>query len=73
MSDYADNADSRIYRTIAADLAAARCARPLLADFHCHFCDEPIGIELLFCDSDCRDDFNAILPLRGARGSSPSS
>ncbi|RAN44249.1 hypothetical protein RB25_20560 [Herbaspirillum rubrisubalbicans] len=57
MSDYADNADSRIYRTIAAGLAAARCARPLLADFHCHFCDEPIEIELLFCDSDCRDDF----------------
>lgn len=57
MSDHADNADSRIYRAIAAGLAAARRAPELQADCRCHFCDEPVAGELLFCDVDCRDDY----------------
>lgn len=57
MSDHADNADSRIYRTIAAGLAAARRAPALQPDCRCHFCDEPVAVELLFCDMDCRDDY----------------
>ncbi|MFJ3057352.1 hypothetical protein [Herbaspirillum sp. NPDC087042] len=57
MSDHADNADSRIYRTIDAGLAAARRAPALQPDCRCHFCDEPVAVELLFCDVDCRDDY----------------
>lgn len=57
MSDYADNADSRIYRTIAAGLAAARSVPALQPDCRCHFCDEPVAVELLFCNVDCRDDY----------------
>ncbi|WP_044527942.1 hypothetical protein [Herbaspirillum sp. B65] len=57
MSDYADHADNKIYRTIAAGLAAARRAPELQADCRCHFCDEPVAGELLFCDVDCRDDY----------------
>jgi len=57
MSDHADNADSRIYRTIAAGLAAARRAPALQPDCRCHFCDEPVAVELLFCNMDCRDDY----------------
>lgn len=57
MSDHADNADSRIYRTIAAGLAAARRAPALQPDCRCHFCDEPVAVELLFCNVDCRDDY----------------
>lgn len=57
MSDHADNADSRIYRTIAVGLAAARRAPALQADCHCNFCDEPVAVELLFCSVDCRDDY----------------
>ncbi|MBV8634889.1 MAG: hypothetical protein JO002_10400 [Burkholderiaceae bacterium] len=57
MSDHADNADSRIYRTINAGLAAARRAPSLQPDCRCHFCDEPVAVELLFCDMDCRDDY----------------
>lgn len=57
MSDHADNADNRIYRTIAAGLAAARKAPALQPDCRCHFCDEPLATGLLFCNVDCRDDY----------------
>ncbi|WP_433692093.1 hypothetical protein [Herbaspirillum seropedicae] len=57
MSDHADNADKKIYGAIAAGLAAARRAPTLEPDCRCHFCDEPIAGELLFCDVDCRDDY----------------
>lgn len=57
MSDHADNADRRIYRTIAAGLAAARRAHELQSDCRCHFCDEPVEVELKFCNVDCRDDY----------------
>lgn len=57
MSDHADNADSNIYRTIAVGLAAARRAPLLQPNCRCHFCDEPITVDLLFCNKECRDDF----------------
>jgi hypothetical protein len=57
MSDHADNADSRIFRTIAAGLAAVRRAPELQPDCRCHFCDEIVAVNLLFCDVDCRNDF----------------
>lgn len=57
MSDYADNADSRIYRTIAAGLSAARRAPALQPDCRCHFCDELVVADLVFCSIDCRDDY----------------
>lgn len=68
MSDHADNADSRIYRTIAAGLAAARHAPALQPDCRCHFCDEPVAVELLFCDVDCRDDYQRELAARRRAG-----
>lgn len=57
MSDHADNADRKIFRTIDAGLAAARRAPELQPDCRCHFCDEVVAVNLLFCDVDCRDDF----------------
>ena len=24
----------------------------------CHFCDEPVATQILFCDEDCRDDYD---------------
>lgn len=57
MSDHADNADSKIYKTIAAGLAAVRRAPELQPDCHCHFCDEAVPAERVFCDTDCRDDY----------------
>lgn len=57
MSDHADNADKKIYGAIAAGLAAARRAPMLQPDCRCHFCDDSIAATLLFCNSECRDDF----------------
>ncbi|RAM61404.1 hypothetical protein RB24_25575 [Herbaspirillum rubrisubalbicans] len=68
MSDHADNADSRIYRTIAAGLAAARRAPTLQPDCHCHFCDEIVAIGQLFCNHDCRDDFEREIAARKISG-----
>jgi len=57
MSDCADIADSRIFATAAKSLAAV-LRRPVLEpDCHCHFCDEIVLPETLFCNVDCRDDY----------------
>lgn len=68
MSDHADNADHNIYRTIAVGLAAARRVPVLQADCRCHFCDEPVAVELLFCSPDCRDDFERVAMARQREG-----
>jgi len=57
MSDHADSVESNIYRTIAADLAAARRAPLPQPDCRCHICDDPITVEFLFCNKECTDDF----------------
>lgn len=56
MSDHADIADSRIFATVSAGLAAVRRRPVLLPDCRCHFCDEVVLPEILFCNEDCRDD-----------------
>jgi len=69
MSDHADNADSGIYRAIAAGLAAARRAPAPQHDCRCHFCDEAVAVELPFCDVDCRDDYQRERAARRRDGS----
>lgn len=58
MSDIADRADWRIEQ----DLQNARAhigKQPILdRDGRCHFCDELIAHGLLFCNADCRDDYD---------------
>jgi len=68
MSDHADNADNKIYRTIAAGLAAARRAPAMLPDCRCHFCDETVDAEFLFCNSDCRDVFERLMNAQKRSG-----
>lgn len=53
MSDHADIADNRIFATISA----VRRRPALLPDCRCHFCDEAVQPEILFCNDDCRDDY----------------
>ncbi|MDR6397282.1 hypothetical protein ACTOWA_04885 [Herbaspirillum seropedicae] len=60
MSDHADNADKKIYGAIAAGLAAARRAPTLQPDCRCHFCDEQVAVNLLFCNIECRNDFDRV-------------
>lgn len=57
MSDHADRADPTIAAVVTAALQAIRRSPGLLPDRHCHFCESEIAPELLFCDIDCRDDF----------------
>lgn len=55
MSDIADRAQDHIEREEALVLAAGHKPPGPKADGHCHNCGEPV--EHLFCDSDCRDDY----------------
>ena len=57
MSDHADIADEKIYRAIAVGLDASRRSPELAPDCRCHFCEEAVPVGSLFCDVDCRDDF----------------
>jgi len=68
MSDHADIADSRIFATVSAGLAAVRRRPVLLPDCHCHFCDETLQPEILFCNDDCRDDYEKEEAARARNG-----
>ena len=58
MSDHIDNTDKIIFAEVARGLAAVR-RRPALAPHGCcHYCDEALAPALLFCDVDCRDDYD---------------
>jgi len=69
MSDIADRADTLIAMERAVALAAVRkSAHNLVPDGHCYFCDEDVPHDRLFCNADCRDDFdrhNAALKRTG--------
>jgi hypothetical protein len=59
MSDIADRAEDVIAIDRAAAMAAVRkSARCLEPDGHCYFCDEDVPHDRLFCNADCRDDFD---------------
>jgi len=68
MSDHADIADNRIFATVSAGLAAVRRRPVLLPDCHCHFCDETLQPEILFCNDDCRDDYERLERARRING-----
>jgi hypothetical protein len=57
MSDVADRADWRIAQDIKAAMAHARRTPQLEADGRCHYCDEHVAHGALFCNTDCRDDY----------------
>jgi predicted nucleic acid-binding Zn ribbon protein len=57
MSDHADQSDIRIAEAISEGLARVRRSTRLHSDGRCHFCDEPVPHAQLFCDVDCREDF----------------
>lgn len=57
MSDDADRADLRISAAVQSALNQVRRAPGLHSDGRCHYCDEPVPDGLLFCNTDCRDDY----------------
>lgn len=58
MADEADIADIIQARTLERSLHLARTAKPgIVANGHCHFCDEAVQGKQLFCDSHCQQDW----------------
>lgn len=66
MSDIADISDKLIFAAVRYGLHVVRQQTRLIPDCRCHFCDEQIKPEQLFCNIDCRDDFDkeAVTKLR---------
>jgi hypothetical protein len=57
MSDHADISDKGIFAAVIRGLDAIRRQPELIADLRCHFCDDKIEPCHLFCNTDCRDDY----------------
>ena len=57
MRDVADRAEWRIAKDIEVAMAHARRIPQLEADGRCHYCDEHVAHGALFCNTDCRDDY----------------
>lgn len=66
--DDADRAEERIENTIADALAEVRRKPSLIAVGHCHSCGEAIAPGHLFCDADCRTDWQALQDARKRNG-----
>jgi len=60
MRDPADLSQDNIETYLASAIAAARCGTHLESDGHCAFCDEPVPVGVVFCDRDCRDDYERL-------------
>jgi hypothetical protein len=54
--DQFDRATELEEKTRAAEIAAALAAPKLKPTHFCHFCFEPVESGL-FCNADCRDDY----------------
>lgn len=70
-SDILDCAAELTQREIEAQLAAHRQrarGTQIKPKGFCYNCDEPLSPEQLFCDSDCRDDYQHIQERRKANG-----
>ena len=68
MSDIADVSDKHIETFINSAIANASRKTQLHSDGHCAFCDEAVDIGLLFCDRDCRDDYESQQRIRKING-----
>lgn len=57
MGDIADQSDRGIAQAINSAVEKARQSHGLRANGRCHFCDEPTAPTAVFCNTDCRDDY----------------
>ena len=60
MSDFADMSDKNVETFLASAIAHARGKQGMKANGHCRFCDELIGHGELFCNIDCRNDYQKL-------------
>lgn len=55
MADLADMSDDRI--ELELELARSKRNPTLIPTGYCFYCNETLGSSRLFCDADCRDDY----------------
>ena len=67
MADIADLAQEHIEREAHLVIAAGRKPVGIRANGVCHNCDATVTTGLLFCDSDCRDDWQLRSRAEGQR------
>jgi hypothetical protein len=69
MADSADRADQEIAASVAEAMREA-CKTPRMWPIgHCYFCDQTVERGLLFCDADCREDYEKEASAEIRRGS----
>jgi hypothetical protein len=68
MSHIVDLAQSAEALHLQRALAAVRTSHPPLISCHrCHNCDASLPAGVLFCDTDCRDDYQRRMHLQAGR------
>ncbi|MFZ6745549.1 DUF2116 family Zn-ribbon domain-containing protein [Undibacterium sp. JH2W] len=60
MSGIADSADARIILDLEYALNNMQRFTVVEPDMHCLFCDGPIGYGELFCNVECRNDYQKL-------------
>lgn len=61
MADVIDRAQQRIEEDLERSIAAARGIAPSVAPTgRCLNCEAPLADGLRWCDTDCRDDYEAL-------------
>lgn len=68
MSDDADRAQWRIDKDLQIAMDRARAVPGMRGHGACHFCEAPVPQDALFCDCDCRDDFEREAAARRRAG-----
>lgn len=65
MSDKADDADALVELQLRAAMTCRQ--RPVMRPFTgcCYWCREPVESPRIFCDADCRDDFERDAAIKG--------
>jgi hypothetical protein len=64
MGDIIDQANERAEQFLAHSLSQAAGGRKMKPSGQCYNCEEPLPDQQVFCDSDCRDDWQLRNPTR---------
>ena len=67
MADEADKAQELQEQALQIALGKQKSKPKMNATGRCLWCSEPTGERGLFCDSDCRDDYEKSKKFRGIR------
>ena len=68
MTDEADRSDEKIAAAIQNGIDRARKQTAMPYTGECYFCGEDVSSPMRFCDSFCRDDYDAMQAARRRRG-----